>query len=1015
MISVPNAEVHNRRGLPGRPYLLYSLIAKSLGWVVTITGVLVLIAWFIDFEFGKRIDGDFASMKFNTALCFVACGLLLVQGARSAIEPTQEAWPLPLALFVFIVSVLTLVQYWTGWHLGIDNLVILDTETAPENHPGRPSIGTALCFTMAASAWLIRRIHSARSTLLVQLLALAVALLGGSALTGYLFGIHQFQLIFFSTMALHTSALFVLVGIGMLLVRPEIGVMRSASSPYVGGRSFRRALPFVILISVFINWLCLQGLNADYYRPEFAFALSCLSSVFVLMLIAWRSAEALNREEERFRSTIDSSPVATIMIDSTGIIHLANRAAYVMFRSEDGQLEGGAIEQLLPERYRTDHRTYRNHYMQHPETRRMGEGRKLFALRNDGSEFPAEIALNPVMTADNHFVIAAIVDITEREQAKERILSLNRVHKVLSGINTLITRSQSRDALCQEATRIAVEEGQLPAALVVQRDAGSEELTVLHAFAADKRLESRKFSVVEIESVKETLDLNRTTIRDDLTTQPGNGELDELIELDIRSLAVFPLNSPEERLQIALLLYRREPFSFDQDEMNLLQEVASDISFAIATIEKSEQLDHLTYFDRTTGLPNRQLLSDRLQQSMQAPEGHQNLFSVLLVNIDRFRQVNDSLGHSGGDMVLREVAQRLCSCVEETETVSRWGGDEFLILVPDQRASSASSIANNITGSLHAPLILENERELFVSCSIGIAEYPTHGTDIDSLINSAAKAMDSIKTQGGNDFRQVVSNGHHYEDDQLALETLLRHAVAGEQLQLQYQPQIDISSGRVVGFEALVRWCHPEQGVIPPDRFIPLAEKTGLIVPIGEWVMREACRRGARLEGLTMAVNLSARQFHQINLVSTIAEILEDTGMPPQRLELEITESALIYDVESAIETMLALVELGIVISLDDFGTGYSSLSYLKRFPIDTLKIDKSFVAEVTTDPDSGTIVNTIIVMAHSLGLSVVAEGVETEEQLSMLRERACDRAQGFLFAPPTDLDQAIELDAWQP
>ncbi|WP_425548607.1 putative bifunctional diguanylate cyclase/phosphodiesterase [Allohahella marinimesophila] len=255
--------------------------------------------------------------------------------------------------------------------------------------------------------------------------------------------------------------------------------------------------------------------------------------------------------------------------------------------------------------------------------------------------------------------------------------------------------------------------------------------------------------------------------------------------------------------------------------------------------------------------------------------------------------------------------------------------------------------------------------------------------------------MATIKEKGGGNYLHFDAGSDQAVDDGLELETSLRHALGQAQFVLYYQPQMDIVSGAIVGLEALLRWHHPTQGMIGPDRFIPLAETTGLIVPIGKWVLREACRQCAGQQGLRVAVNLSARQLHQEDLVATIRQILDETGMPPSGLELEITESALMYDVESAIGTMEELIELGVSISLDDFGTGYSSLSYLKRFPIDTLKIDKSFIAEVTTDPGSEVIVKTIIVMAHSLGLKVIAEGVESEEQLALLRDRGCDLAQG--------------------
>jgi diguanylate cyclase (GGDEF)-like protein len=383
--------------------------------------------------------------------------------------------------------------------------------------------------------------------------------------------------------------------------------------------------------------------------------------------------------------------------------------------------------------------------------------------------------------------------------------------------------------------------------------------------------------------------------------------------------------------------------------------------------------------------------------------------SILYLDIDRFKQVNDSLGHSGGDDVLRKVSKRIIECLEGSDTLARWGGDEFIALLPGQDAQQVAHTANCIIEELHPVIVLDDDRELFISCSIGIAEYPRDGRNADELITSARSAMAAIKEHGGNDYRHFVGRTDRPASNGLALETSLRQALGQQEFQLFYQPQVDIASREVVGFEALLRWFHPVDGMIPPDHFIPLAEKTGLIIPIGEWVLREACSRGAVSKGLRMAVNLSARQFHQQNLVSTVREILDETGMPPENLELEITESAVIYDVETAIVTMSELSALGVSISLDDFGTGYSSLSYLKRFPIDTIKIDKSFIGEVTTDRGSEVIANTIIAMAHSLELKVIAEGVETEDQLAMLKRRGCDQAQGYLFARPLPFQEAMQ------
>ncbi len=987
---------------------IYRTITGYIGWTVIAISTLVLLSWVFDIEAGKHILPHFDSMKVNTALCFLASGIILRFASQPLITAAKHSVIALLAGFILMVSGLTLFEYALNWSIGIDNVLIMDKGTPAENWPGRMSVGTAICFCLIGIGWLTTIVPVRYSSLMLQVVALITIAISGSALTGYLFGVQKFRLSVFSTMALHTSILFALCSVGMLLARPGKGLMSSAASTYIGGRSLRRLLPYIVLTPLLTSWLSMQGVAAGYYTDEFGFALSSTSSVMVLVLVAWLGAAALNYEEERFRSTIDSAPVASIIVDEKGTIQMVNQLARSLFRYQAHQLVGQPIETLIPERFRHNHSGFRQQYTHAPTQRMMGVGRDLFALRRDGTEFPAEIALNPVKTATARFVMAAVVDITERIQAEQKILRLNRTYKVLSGINTLIVRAQSRDVLCEEATRITVEEGELCAALVVEYDHKTASCNILHAHADHKALETRQLSEFETDMIRECLEKHLFVVRNDLTAQPDDTRVKELIALGIQAMAALPLTLRQASKETVFVLFRREPFAFDQPEMDLLREVAGDISFAITTLEKNQRLEYLTHFDNVTDLPNRLLLTDRLLQAMHQVDKLEDVLSILYLDIDRFKQVNESLGHSCGDEVLRQVAHRIQGCVSKADTISRWGGDEFIVLLPGQSAAEVTTIANCITEELHSAITLDNGQELFISCSIGIAEYPRNAQDMDVLINSARSAMATIKAHGGNHYQHFVPNSKGTHSDGLALETSLRHALGQDQFQLFYQPQIDIDSRKVVGLEALIRWQHPTQGTIPPDCFIPLAEKTGLIIPIGEWVLRQACRQAAAAPGLKMAVNLSARQFHQDNLVAVVREVLIETGMPPADLELEITESALIYDVESAITTMEELIGLGVSISLDDFGTGYSSLSYLKRFPIDTLKIDKSFISEVTTDPDSEVIVNTIIAMAHSLKLKVIAEGVETEEQLAMLHARGCDQAQGYLFSRPLPYQEVI-------
>jgi diguanylate cyclase (GGDEF)-like protein/PAS domain S-box-containing protein len=419
-----------------------------------------------------------------------------------------------------------------------------------------------------------------------------------------------------------------------------------------------------------------------------------------------------------------------------------------------------------------------------------------------------------------------------------------------------------------------------------------------------------------------------------------------------------------------------------------------------------QEIQSLAYLDTLTGLPNRTLLQDRLREALIRAERESSLVAVLFLDLDRFKPINDTLGHSLGDLLLKSVAGRLKACVRRSDTVARLGGDEFVVLLPGiQRELDTTLAAREILERLAQPFDLGG-REIYSSGSIGIAVYPLDGRDPGTLLKNADMAMYVAKDRGRNTYQFYSGEMNRRALERLDLETSLRRALKHQELSLQYQPQVDLVQGRVTGVEALVRWCHPEQGLIPPGRFVPVAEETGLILPVGEWVLRAACLQGrpwqdAGLPDLRMAVNLSGRQFKQPGFVNLVGDILAETGMPPERLELELTESMIMEDAEEMVKRLGALKSMGLRLAIDDFGTGYSSLSYLKNFPIDRIKIAQTFVRDIATDPGDAVIVETVLAMAASLRLEVIAEGVETEEQYAFLRSRHCHAMQGYYFAIP--------------
>ncbi len=433
-----------------------------------------------------------------------------------------------------------------------------------------------------------------------------------------------------------------------------------------------------------------------------------------------------------------------------------------------------------------------------------------------------------------------------------------------------------------------------------------------------------------------------------------------------------------------------------------------------------ERIRHMAHHDALTQLPNRVLLYDRIGQAVVQAQRNRESLALLFIDLDRFKTVNDSLGHPVGDRLLQVVAGRLAACTRGSDTIARIGGDEFVVLLGDLgEPGDARHVAQKVLDALSDPVMVD-AHELKVTPSIGICVYPHDGRDVETLMRNADIAMYHAKQMGRNNYQFFTQAMNDAAQERLLLESDLRHAVERGEFVLHYQPQLHLSSGEITGFEALVRWQHPRRGLVAPTQFIAAAEEIGLIGPIGEWVMREACSRARAWEGagrpqLRVAVNCSAQQFQREGFVNAVHGILLESGLPAEYLELEITESIIIQRSEEVIARFQALDDMGVRISIDDFGTGYSSLSYLKRLSIHQLKIDQSFVRDISSDPDDAAIVSAIIAIAHSLGLEVVAEGVETAEQLIFLKSLGCDIAQGYYFSKPLPADEfARLLDGWK-
>lgn len=461
---------------------------------------------------------------------------------------------------------------------------------------------------------------------------------------------------------------------------------------------------------------------------------------------------------------------------------------------------------------------------------------------------------------------------------------------------------------------------------------------------------------------------------------------------------------------------------FDEDgQVTMMSGTVLDVS---ELKQAQDQILHLARFDSLTGLANRSVFRERVTMAMDQAERHGWLGAVLFLDLDNFKRINDTFGHGIGDRLLREVAVRLSNAVlpvqQQTDElkrpmVSRFGGDEFTVLLPRiNRVKDAEQIARVLIETIGHSIDLAGQ-SVVVTPSIGIAIFPHHGDDVDSLMKNVDAAMYYVKQAGKNSYELFVQSMNVAAKRRLELESNLRNAIGGNELSLRYQPQVDLKSGRIVGVEALLRWYSPSLGAVSPVEFIPVAEETGLIAEIGEWVLRQACAQASYwqqqgLPAVRVAVNLSVRQFARQNLDTLVHQVLLDSGLPVQCLELEITENMLMDDVEGSVETLHRLKALGVCLAIDDFGTGYSSLSYLKTLPIDRLKIDRSFITHVTTDRGDASVTQAIIAVAHNLNLSVTAEGVELPEQLAFLQDNRCEEVQGFLFSKPLTAEALAEL-----
>ena len=728
--------------------------------------------------------------------------------------------------------------------------------------------------------------------------------------------------------------------------------------------------------------------------------------------------QALAESEARFRSFMQNLPARASIGDLEGRYTYVNETWERAFGKSASEVIGHSIEEFLPPEQAADQKSV------NLDVAASGKPERRIFMTRDGGETRWWLSHHfPIPDAGGRtaFIGAVGFDITERKLQEDKIARLTRIYAILSGINSAIVRIRDRNELLNETCRIAVEHGGFEIAWIGRYDSQELEITPVasaglgesHALLAGKLTlggdPAQRGSIVA-QMIRERRPVYSNNITEE--HQAGGKWREEAIRRGCRSLIALPL-IVEDNIVGNLTLFAQERDFFNEEELKLLTELAGDISFALAYIGKEEKLNYLAYYDALTGLPNRTLFSVSLEQRVSAARGDHETFSVIMLDIENFRQINETLGRQAGDDLLRQVSRRLKEALVETDILAHLGGDHFAIATRDvDEAGDFAHILEQMLSNIGGQPFTLGDDKLRIAARAGVAAYPADGADADGLLKNAEAALeDAKKRRDRYQFYAPQMNARVAE--QLKLENDLRRAVLEEQFVLYYQPRLDLASARIIGLEALIRWVHPERGLVAPNEFITTLETTGLIIDVGRWALSQAAKdhaawRAQGREPPRIAVNVSAIQLRRKDFVEHVRAALSQAGESGAYIDIEITESMLMEDIDGNIEKLKAIQGTKMQIAMDDFGTGYSSLSYLSLLPINSLKIDRSFVTHMPKGPEQMAIVSTIISLARAFNLKVVAEGVETEEQSNLLRLLHCDEGQGYLYGyplPPADLE----------
>ena len=757
-------------------------------------------------------------------------------------------------------------------------------------------------------------------------------------------------------------------------------------------------------------------LNINYTRQPrtIPFGQIKVLSIFVNAAAAGIEAARLYEErrkvDARYREVLDMAADGIVSIDEEQRIVIFNAGAEQLFGYGAAEALGKPLEMLLPAEVAEAHRRQVQAFGQGPDQSRAMAGRgRLFGRRKDGSDFPIDVGISKRTESGKTLYTAVVRDITLRVQQEDRIARLTRLYAVLSEVNSAIVRITDEVELFSEICRIVTEKGGFKVAYVGSLNPDSHEMAILAS--AGLPLAGQCFllepgTLGGMGLLRRAIEEGIVAWDNDLAEQPDTGLVRrEAVAVGARAAAALPFIL-DGTVRTVMLLYADTPNAFGADEVRLLRELAGDASFALDHIAKTRQVAYLATHDQLTGLPNRTLFLDRLAQALASAQDKGEILAVVLTDVERFKYVNDTFGRQAGDALLRQIAERIWKVVAGRASLARVGPDVFALISSDSvPAAGVAKLVNRwMDGVVSEPFSVDGQG-LHLAARAGVAFFPADGANAETLFRNAEAALRRAKAQHERvAFYTPDLNARVAE--QLTLESKLRRALERNEFILHYQPKVDFGTNRIVGLEALIRWQDPENGLVPPVKFIALLEETGLIMEVGHWAMQEALRtiaalRAKGLPPVRIAVNVSPIQLRQKDFVRSVEEAIAAAGGEPHGLDLEITESVIMDDIEANVLKLDALRSMGIELGIDDFGTGYSSLAYIARLPVGVIKIDRAFIRNLADDENSESIVASIISLTHALKHKVVAEGVETEEQARLLRFLRCDQYQGYLFSKP--------------